>query len=170
MSKSSEKLTIFLRKLKENIILQNGWHIGNWKKLPTWGLAKKTCRVSKFFVNIDIHLSTIFLWKFHFLKKVCKHASYSCQSLLRNDKSKSLKLDYNCFSCIFYSILGLLQLWRGWKFILPSLFCSWTSLLWSIPRRWLWKLFGCSIRMGKCFNVLLCPFCVPLCPISSSKH
>ena len=61
--------------------------------------------------------------------------------------------------------LGLLQLWRGWKFILPSLFCSWTSLLWSIPRRRLWKLFGCSIRMGKCFNVPLRPFFVPICPI-----
>lgn len=74
-------------------------------------------------------------------------------------------ITYNCFLCIFYSILGLLQLWRGWKFILPSLFCSWTSLLWSIPRRRLWKLLGCSIRMGKCFNVPLCPICVPLCPI-----
>ena len=69
LSKSSVKLTIFLRKLKDNIILQNGWHVGNWKKTANLGLRKKTCWVSKFFVNIDIHLSTIFFLKIPFIVK-----------------------------------------------------------------------------------------------------
>ena len=130
------------------------------EKTANLGLRKKPVEYRSFFVNIDIHLSTIFFLKIPFLVKGMQTCFFK---LAVSHKYKMINqkvwnwITYNCFLCIFYSILGLLQLWRGWKFILPSLFCSWTSLLWSIPRGWLWKLFGCSIRMGKCFNVLSCP-------------